>query len=1313
MPDNKSYLYIYLLPFIFIILICFNGYGAGPFSHTRVSTPSSQLVPLIIIMEQQAEANDLQAFKLLSIEERRDSAISILKGIAENTQAPIFYALRQLEQEGIIKGIRSLWIINAISLYSPEEWIPQLEQLPGIRKVTIDHPQPALLSVTTPSDTTWGLTRIQALEIRENLGLMGKSVLLAILDTGVGYNHPDLFGQIWRNLGEIPYDGIDNDSNGYVDDWHGYNFADSSGEVADNEGHGTHVAGSIVGDGSQGTYIGVAPEARLMVCKVLSSSGSGRQANAWEGVQYAVQEGAQAMNLSIGWRYTDGGDRSSWRTVVSNAVAAGVVMVIAAGNERSFGEPPPNNMRTPGDVPEALTIGSTTFIDSLSSFSSIGPVGWGEIEPFFDYPYPPGLLKPDISAPGSEILSSTLGGGYGNNSGTSMASPHVTGTVALMLQANPELSPEEVKGFIQASAVDRGPAGPDSLFGAGRLNSYQAVLLAMEEVSSISGTCLPPAIINISPGYLTFFCESPGGEYSAILKADTTYQITFSQFGYYPETLYVYLPPDTALEIDISLSILPTITVNMEVRDFDSGEPVRFSKIHFQDDHLSRLDGDSLGLVVLESIPIFTDIGLTIACPGYASEIRNYRFRADDGDQTIHVFLHAAFDFESDSGSLFTTGAINDDWEWGIPGFGPDSARSGVMVWATGLDTAYSNTSDSRLYTPSYYLPSGFSPRVSFFHWYDSEATSWGFWDGGNLSISVDDDSFRVIYPENGYRGIIDPYDSILAYQPAFSGTTGGDFWHQVQFDLTPFEGSEVSFMFHFGSDDNTIRPGWYIDDLSVIPRMIRGPWIYYQQDSFFIACGDSFPIRCRVLPVINPVNPSLSWAIYSEDSLFFSPDSIPFTGFYSDSYYAAIPPVPGAERVYYYLVFRDSAGIASVSPEGAPHACFAFWVGSDTTPPVIRVVQRPYYQAMDRSGSYVVKADIYDNWLLDSSSVYLYWRKNRGPENAILFDSRTEDLYLFNINAPAEVGDLFDFYISASDAALSPNTTRYPETDYLSFEIVGELFWDFESGADFTTLNGIWQWGAPDGIVPFSGDQCWGTILNDSYPPNSRDFLYLPPLKLAGFDNFTLTFWHWYAFAGDASPYSDGGNIQLVNTSDSIYILTPLSGYDGISTPETFGGNPVFGDSSGDWRMETINLNPYADDYIQIRFAFAADHSIEDLGWYIDAVRIDTSFLKIADTPNNRPGQYQLLPAFPNPFNLATRICYILPGGEHSIKLGIYNLQGKIVKQLAEGEHEGGQYTVIWNGRNDAGIELPSGIYFISFIANNNSIVNTLLLLK
>ncbi len=246
--------------------------------------------------------------------------------------------------------------------------------------------------------------------------------LIAIIDTGVNYNHEALQGNIWTNPGEIPGDGIDNDNNGVIDDVHGFNAAADSGDPLDDNDHGSHCAGSIAGNGTnpKGLY-GVGQKANIMGVKFLTGTGGGTLADAIESVLYATKMGARVTSNSWG----GGGFNQALYDAFKSSPA---MHIIAAGNESNNNDARPAYPAT-FDLPNVISVAATDHRDGIASFSNYG------------------ATTVDMGAPGVDILSSTSGSSneYKSFSGTSMATPHVTGAANLLLSAYPEMSNEELK----------------------------------------------------------------------------------------------------------------------------------------------------------------------------------------------------------------------------------------------------------------------------------------------------------------------------------------------------------------------------------------------------------------------------------------------------------------------------------------------------------------------------------------------------------------------------------------------------------------------------------------------------------------------------------------------------------------------------------------------------------------------------------------------------------------------------------------------------------------------------------------------------
>ena len=256
-------------------------------------------------------------------------------------------------------------------------------------------------------------------------------VLVAVIDTGVDYNHPDLVDNAWTNPGEIAGNGIDDDGNGYVDDMHGYDFANNDADPMDDNGHGTHCSGTIGGTGNNGVGVtGVAWDVSIMGLKFLTAAGSGDTADAIGCIEYATAMGADIMSNSWGGGPYD----AAMEAAITAAYNAGIFFVAAAGNagdDNDVGAHYPSNY----EVPNVISVMATNNDDTRV----IEPGWWSS-----NY----GATSVDIAAPGLHIWSTTPNDTYSDYSGTSMATPHVSGALALMVGRFPGITVDAGKNLL-------------------------------------------------------------------------------------------------------------------------------------------------------------------------------------------------------------------------------------------------------------------------------------------------------------------------------------------------------------------------------------------------------------------------------------------------------------------------------------------------------------------------------------------------------------------------------------------------------------------------------------------------------------------------------------------------------------------------------------------------------------------------------------------------------------------------------------------------------------------------------------------------
>ncbi|MBY0230424.1 MAG: S8 family serine peptidase [Gemmataceae bacterium] len=354
-------------------------------------------------------------------------------------------------------------------------------------------------------------------------------IAVGVIDTGIDYRHPDLYRNIWINQGEVPVglgvidtdsdglvtfrdlnasanssrvsdlngngyidagdlladsrweNGSDDDGNGYADDLVGWDFVNNDNDPMDDNNHGTHVAGTIGAVGNNGLGVsGVAWNVRLAALKFLGANGSGSTAGALDALEYAVENGIQVSNNSWG----GGGYSSAFNTALGNARAAGHVFVAAAGNASSDNDATANY---PSNYSQdnVIAVASTDRNDALSGFSNYG------------------AATVDLAAPGSSIYSTLPNGTYGSLSGTSMATPHVAGTVALVWSADPTQTYSQVISRV-LNNTDAVSGLTGKVATGGRLNAYKAVSAAVPApvgprvLSAVANTVSGPSSVQVT-----------------------------------------------------------------------------------------------------------------------------------------------------------------------------------------------------------------------------------------------------------------------------------------------------------------------------------------------------------------------------------------------------------------------------------------------------------------------------------------------------------------------------------------------------------------------------------------------------------------------------------------------------------------------------------------------------------------------------------------------------------------------------------------------------------------------------------------------
>ncbi|HYF94394.1 MAG TPA: S8 family serine peptidase [Symbiobacteriaceae bacterium] len=686
----------------------------------------------------------------------RSAVIKTLKDTAEASQRGLLSELAALKKKGSVLRAEPYWIANMIAVTSTKDVMERLAKRSDVARI-LPNSEIKLIKDTGPvrpakstssqggpvamgdpgiQSVEWGIQRVGAHMVWSTYGIDGTGTVVASLDTGVDGDHPALQSK-WRGLG---------DSNPAFS-W--FDAVNGQATPYDDHGHGTHTTGTMVGsDGAN--QIGVAPGARWIAAKILSGSGSGTSENIIRAGQWVMAPGGDPSKapdvVNNSWGGGPGID--DWfRDIVRAWRAAEIFPSFAASNDG----PGDGSVAVPGNYPESFAVGATDINDVLADFSGRGPSAYG-------------VLKPQVSAPGVNVRSSVPGGGYeGGWNGTSMATPHVSGTVALLRSANAALTVEQIEQILMNSADpktdSRYPSVPNNGFGHGILNAFTAVAMVVDGVGTVSG--------RVVTGGDDF--EAPAVQHDPVAES------------------YKNLPIDLSAEVTDNVA-----TSNVQVRFrmpgmtwWGAADMTRTGGDHKNGTYTGSIPADITGGSAVEYYIQAMDHAGNMGYGGSAA--RPYSVQLLSGLQPPY-----SMDFEG-AATGWTHGGTNDVWEIGEPTSGPGAAHSGAKVAATNLSGSYPDGSESYLISPPIDLSAGGAGTAfSFWHWYELEP---GFDFGYVLGSGDGGNTWDVL--------------------GTFTGESGD--WAQTTVDLTPYAGSaSVYVAFYLSTDGSVNGAGWYIDDISM-----------------------------------------------------------------------------------------------------------------------------------------------------------------------------------------------------------------------------------------------------------------------------------------------------------------------------------------------------------------------------------------------------------------------------------------------------------------------------------------------------------------
>lgn len=720
----------------------------------------------------------------ISEQELRGAMVQTLQQTSENSQNRVLQYLDSAKQEGLVKEYESFFIVNSLAVTATLEVATRLASMPEVERIIenkryqpeieipveenetsldADELIPYLQTASSQSskpELPWNLKNIHVEKVWEQ-NYDGDGVVIGIIDSGADVDHPAI-KDAWRGHepGKAIYSWLDATT---------YRKTD---KPIDKDGHGTHVLGTILGKQSDnGMALGVAPKAKWIAVKVLDDDGTFTTAGLLRAGQWIMaptdEQGTPHPEMAPkvvnnSWGSFDSNE--FFREILQNWRSAGILPVFSAGNTRYN---LPNRLGTvtaPAKYPEAFAVGALDKNNKVAPFSLLGPSDYKE-------------TKPEISAPGVNIKSSIPGGLYGLKSGTSMASPHVTGVAAILLQVNPNLTVDQLENILMSSADPRSDEKyvdiPNNAYGHGSLNAHRAVEMAKSDNADALAT-LKGRILTRGKNL-----DTTGIEH---------YPLSVMYKGFTFELSAVVKDKEGVSEVNFYMK--------KESEDSFQKYPMKLASGNKLDGNYTvEIDPDSLagaGQNMNYYISAVDSTGTEVTTDRITSQVSN----------GIKIGYHQGFESYPEG---FVFAGKTPMWQWGKPESGPESAASGENVVGTNLKGKYKGLEESILVTPVIDLTDKNAPAaLTFKHWYDMDSSLSVFHDTAEIWIGE-----VKVGDKNAEKA---DFKLFRSYRDSKKS------WDYEYIDLAGYKGKCIVVMFgvRYGGFSGQNKMGWYIDDIKI-----------------------------------------------------------------------------------------------------------------------------------------------------------------------------------------------------------------------------------------------------------------------------------------------------------------------------------------------------------------------------------------------------------------------------------------------------------------------------------------------------------------
>ena len=692
--------------------------------------PASKEVEFIVTLKAEADLTKVKP----------EDVVDTLRDTSEKSQENLISFIERKVKDGDISEYNSFFIINSIYIKGKAELIEKIARRSDVESIRLNH---TIISdkeenikhknTLAEAGVPWNLESIQADRVTKT----GKNIVVGIIDSGVNANHPELQDAL------LPGDFKD-----FVEP--------TNTEPIDETGHGTHVAGTILG-----RTIGIARDAKLIVARVFNKEGEASDDGLLAAGQWILEKKPQVVNNSWGGNRDD----SFYDDIVKKWKAAGIVPIFSAGNTGSYNAGGEGSIGSPASLEDSFSVGALTKDDKLAKFSLRGPSKLTN------------KFKPEISAPGVNILSADYKGGYVLKTGTSMAAPHVSGAVALILEANRNLTVDKVEEILKTTATpltdDHYISSPNMGYGYGKLNVFKAVEAALgkdvDKFATFTGQTLISDTDNVPP----------------TIEATT------------PKKLY------NAYDFEFEAKVSDNVGVKSVTLYYKSGATETFNSRSFELYSGNKKSGTYTVTIHPSDLPV-GNASYYIEAVDYSDN----KYKTDTIAATVETGIKPGYsnDFENGADG-FVFGGKTPMWEVGSPTVGPNSAPTGKNVVGTRLNGNYEGLVNSLLISPPIDLSDATSDSIlRFKDWSELDNYMGGFEDTAEVwigEISSDDSSVDKI---------------IYAQKPALINRHSKRYWQEHYIDLSPYTGKKIIVMFalRWAGYSERKAAGYYIDDFKL-----------------------------------------------------------------------------------------------------------------------------------------------------------------------------------------------------------------------------------------------------------------------------------------------------------------------------------------------------------------------------------------------------------------------------------------------------------------------------------------------------------------